>query len=102
MLYPSDTGEVTERAYRAMGTLRFARSMSRGEMMRLLSDVRLSLSLGIGEKEALLSPADLNFLCIEGLDLCLATSQKQKCSSRDELERIRAEFLSKYISGRSA
>lgn len=100
MLYPTDNAEVSERAHRAVGALKYARNMSQDEMLCLISDIRLSLTLGACEKDALPSLCDLNYMCAEGFDLCLIASSKQRCTCFADVHRLRAEFLSKYISGR--
>ncbi len=101
MLYPDNSDELLDSAFRALGILKNARKMDECEMLRLISDIRLCLCLceNVGE---LPSVTDLNFLSVEGLNCSLITSSNKKCTSDDDLSRIRASFLQKYIFAKVA
>lgn len=48
-LLKNDKGELTDRLYRSLGILKYARRLSTKEMMQRLSDIRLGLSLNLFE-----------------------------------------------------
>lgn len=97
MIFPDSSSRLEDSAYRALGSLSHARKMNEYEMLCHLSDIRLVLSARGDTPEGLPHIEDINFMTIEGLNCSLLSSKEQKCTSEDELDTARAEFLRKYI-----
>ena len=100
MIFPDASAALEDAAYRALGILSYSRKIGEGEMLCLLSDIRLAISARTDVSDSLPRIEDLNFLSIEGLNCCLLASSDQKCSSEEELDVLRASFLRKYISAK--
>ena len=100
MLFPDSASFPENAAYRALGALSYARKMSECEMLKLLSDIRLARCARHDAPDGLPTIEDINFMTIEGLNCSLSSSSDQKCTSEDELDTLRADFLRKYISAR--
>lgn len=89
---------VYETARRALGTLLFCERIDEGEMLSLLSSVRLCHCLGAEIKPtALPSVEELNFLVAEGLSASVIATSKDVCATADDCDRLRASLLSRYI-----
>ena len=58
-----DNGQLADRLHRSLGILKYSRSLSTEEMMRLLSDVKLGLSLGLFEGVTAADLEKLTTLC---------------------------------------
>jgi hypothetical protein len=84
----------------ASGTEPYVTELSEGEMLSLLSSIRLALSVKSTAPEGLMKIEDVNFLYTEGLNGSLCASGDQKCASSDELDALRAAFFRKYISAK--
>ncbi len=99
MLFPDSELQLSDAAFRAVGLLKSSKRMGEDEMLRLISDIRIYISM-CNEDEALPSLTDLSFMGVEGLNCCLLAGTNQKCSTNDELCRIRSELLRKYIAAK--
>ncbi len=99
MIFPEVSKIIIDAAHRALGILSYARLLSQGELLTLLSRIRLSHALGYGsqELEPLPDVTALNFMLAEGLDSSVI-SGGGRCSSLEECDELRADFARKYIS----
>jgi protein arginine kinase len=101
MLFPEVSKMITDAAARAMGTLLFARRISLGEMLSLVSDIRLAICLSGGSVDSLPELCDLNFIVAEGQDAAVILSSGAKCLCVGDCDEARAAFTRKYISSRT-
>lgn len=83
--------EISDRVYRSLGTLKYARSMSSAEAKSLLSDVMLGENLGIIPKEGKTSPIECMVLTEPAL---ISEGKNLKPNERDKK---RAEFLRERV-----
>lgn len=83
----NNSDEISDRVYRSLGALKYARSMSSTEAKSLLSDVMLGESLGILKKESGASPIECMVLTEPAL---ISGDKNLKPNERDKK---RAEFL---------
>lgn len=83
--------EISDRVYRSLGTLKYARSMSSAEAKSLLSDVMLGENLGIIPKEGKASPIECMVLTEPAL---ISEGKNLKPNERDKK---RAEFLRERV-----
>ncbi len=98
MIFKNKDKTIFESARRALGILLYSPSLSEGEMLRLLSDIRLCHCVGGGgQSDALPSVQTLNYLSAEGLSASVISSSKEKCGSLADVERARAILISSYI-----
>lgn len=95
----SITGEsaerLTDRIRRSLGTLLYAYRLSSSEMMKLLSDVRLGISLG---KVKEVTYGQINRLLAEGMPATLTLSAKKQPKTDAERDVLRAETVQKILS----
>jgi protein arginine kinase len=100
MLFPEVSKIITDSAARALGILSFARQLSLGEMLSLISDVRLAICLSGGSIDGLPELCDLNFMLAEGQDAAVMSSAGVKCLCANDCDDARASFTRKYIASR--
>lgn len=95
----ADRSKITvDNAYRAFGILSYARSVSEGDLLSLLSDLRLCLSLFPEQIQDL--PIDcvrLNSLIAGGLNNSLIDAEGRPCKDKDECDSLRAHFIKKIL-----
>ena len=89
---------TVERAYRALGCLRYARLLCEEELLRYLSDVRLSILLFPEESSEL----DINVSALDRLlGECLTYSTLDrtgtKCQDSEECDRLRANSAREFL-----
>ena len=98
-MFFSGKGKILyEDARRALGTLLFCESINEGEMLSLLSSIRLCLCIGeVGSPSSLPSLEELNFLVAEGLSASVIATSKEICTSENDCDHLRAALLSRYI-----
>ena len=99
MIFPEVSKIIIDAAYRALGILSHAKLLSQGELLSLLSRIRLTYALGYRSQEPYPLPdvTALNFMLAEGLDSSVI-SVGGRCSCREECDELRADFARKYIS----
>ncbi len=88
---------VDDRISRANGILRYAKSMSSGEFMKLYSDIRLGISLGIVTD---IDTDTLDTLLIEILPatLTLSLADKDRPANESERDKARAAHIKRSLS----
>lgn len=86
-----------DKAGRAVGILLYSESISEGEMLSLLSDIRLYHSINKSTQSTLPQISDLNYLTVEGLNASCILSSGEKCNSIDDCDCIRAALIKKYL-----
>ena len=91
----ADAARITDRAKRAEGILRYAHTLSMGELLGYLSDLRLGAALGLTEArvEALTS------LLVEAMPATLTLSAKEPPKQAHELDILRARVVKAALFG---
>lgn len=87
-LLKNDKGELTDRLYRSLGILRYARRLSTKEMMQRLSDLRLGLSLNLFDG---ISYSEIEALATSMQPASLSASMKQ--SGGEDRDKARAKSV---------
>jgi protein arginine kinase len=88
---------ISDRAWKAYGSLRYARLLEESEMLELSSHIRLALLLTDGEGLPPVTATTLNRLLGEHLNASTLLSHKS-CRSEGDLCRARAEAISAFLS----
>ncbi len=95
----SITGEakerLTDRIMRAEGALRYAYRMSSAEFIRLFSDVRFGIALGLISD---ISYEQLGTLLVEAMPATLTLSAEKTPKSESERDRIRTRLIQKILA----
>jgi len=97
MIAQNNDKNIFESARRALGTLLYSSALSEGELLRLLSDIRLSLCTSESRSEDLPRVATLNYLRAEGLSASVILASGKTCSSQYDCDRARAALVRGYI-----
>ena len=93
---------IYERARRALGYLLYSESITEGEMLEKLSEIRLSLCISKDSaSKELPGVQDINYLCAEGLNSSVTASAKERCATQEDCDILRAELIKKYINHKS-
>lgn len=89
---------ISDRAWRALGTLATARMIDEDELLSLISRIRLAIALPACRDGAPKCPISLlNTLTCEGLNGAVAASLGSSCHSLDDCRVGRADGARKYI-----
>lgn len=89
--------DIYETARRSLGALIYATRLGEGEMLRMISSIRLALSVSEGGCEDLPDITTLNYLSAEGLSASVTLSASEKCLTSEDCERARAALVCRYI-----
>ena len=81
LLSRNTPGALEDAAWRAYGILSYARSISSGEAMKLLSDLRIGVSLG---ESMHITPGELNRLSSEIQPYCVSAGENLTDAQRDQ------------------
>lgn len=87
--------DVEDRIWRAYGTLRYARSLSEGELFGLLAKVRLGLDLKIIDE---VSPECYGELLVGGRTSYLRNFAENENLSANEVDRLRAAYVRETLT----
>lgn len=93
-LYSDNSDRLCDRIMRSLGTLRYAHMMSSEEFMRLWSDVRLGISLGIVEG---ITYEKLGDIMINVMPATL-TLHSDRPVNEGERDRIRAQYIREQLA----
>jgi protein arginine kinase len=99
IIFSKSSKLIIDAAWRAFGTLLYAKRLSFGELLSLSSSIRIALA-ATEDKDSLppVSITRLNTLLGEGGDCSVISSQSLSCSSEEDCNELRADFVSKLIS----
>ena len=98
MIFKNKSKLIIDKAWRAFGTLRYAKQLGEIEFLSLLSDLRLALSLT--DDKSLLPPISfitLNYLLAEGLNASVALTIPAGERSEENCLTARADLVSEQI-----
>ena len=99
IIFSNKSTIIIDRAYRALGTLAYAKMIDEEEMLSLLSRIRLALSLEETKKNApQISIALINSLVAEGLNNSVLSRDGCICESLDDCRAERASFLNRRLT----
>ncbi len=99
MIFKEQDRIIHDRARRSLGILLYSESITEGEMLERLSDIRLALCIiKDGASKELPSVQDVNYLCAEGLNSSVTASAKEGCTSQEECDILRAALIRRYIN----
>lgn len=91
----ADADFLEDRAFRALGTLRYARSVSRAEFLELISYLRMGVAAGVLDGVGY----DLiNRLLVDTGRACLAESKEGALSDAAVRDRLRAELIREALA----
>ena len=96
-LIKKSEGEIYGMARRALGLLLYSDRISEGEMLKLLSEIRLSLCTSEGGVEGLPTIQTLNYLLADGLSASVCYTSREKCQSAEDCDRARSRLIQSYI-----
>lgn len=88
--------KLTDRIKRSEGTLRYAYLLSGKELIRLLSDLRLGISLGIVQG---IRQEQLTSLLVEGMPATLTLSSENTPRNESSREKLRAQKVQSVLLG---
>ncbi|MBQ9779999.1 MAG: ATP--guanido phosphotransferase [Clostridia bacterium] len=86
--------KLTDRVWRALGLLKYARALSLGEFISLLSDLRLGVAMGLLDGPSL---HELTSLLIEAMPASLALTSSANPASDRELDIARGALVRKAL-----
>lgn len=89
-----DSDRLADTAYRALGLLKYARSMSSGEFMDLISKVRLGIAAGIITELTPTAVMQLIFECGAGA----VQEYSRREMSAEERDRVRTEIIGRLLA----
>ena len=89
---------IIDKAMRAMGILLFATVICEEEMLSLLSDVRLALTLGLEYESLKITSVKLGEILAECLNASIIASSAIPCVDMDECNALRAERIKEILS----
>ena len=90
-------GEIYGMARKALGLLLYSDKTSEGEMLKLLSEIRLSLCTSDGAIDGLPTIQTLNYLLAEGLSASVCYTSRERCGSTEDCDRARSRLIQSYI-----
>lgn len=98
IIFSRSGNDIDDGAFRASAILSYASQLGEDELISLLSDIRLSLSLS-GESKHPNLPAilDLNFMMAQGLSCSVISSSGNKCTNEREINELRAQLIGRYM-----
>ena len=96
MICKNNEKDIFEAARRSLGALVYSTRLGEGEMLSMISDIRLALSLCEGA-DKLPDVTTLNYLTAEGLSASVTLSAKEKCLTPEDCNMARATLVSSYI-----
>ena len=103
MIFKDKSKLIIDKAWRAYGVLRYARRMDEAEMLSLLSDIRLALT--VVEKTEDLPPVTLvllNSLLADGLNASVITAKLPLCQNEEECLTSRAALTASRLQTASS
>ena len=98
IIFANKSTIISDRAWRAFGTLSFATMIDEEELLSLISRIRLSLALDATRADSPpCSLQALNTLTSEGLNGSIALAAGEDCASLDDCRAHRSLEVKKYI-----
>ena len=99
IIFAKSSKLIIDAAWRAYGVLLYAKQLGLSEMLSLSSSIRFALTT-VEDKESLppVNTTALNTLLGEGGDFSVIAAGNNLCTSREDCDAYRAEFVSNLLS----